>query len=104
MTSCFLFFFIRMTSLFKNVVTCNNTVIRECVCCWRNSPGHVQKERILHHQPAPRPAEAELMVSDTVEPQDAVTPRSFHNISLSVEKPKNNTKLQKYINRTIKYY
>lgn len=71
------------------------------VSVWRwTSPGHVKEERILHHKPATRPAEAELMMSDTVEPLDAVTPWSFQNITFTVGKKR----YQIYILATMEKY
>ena len=36
-------------------------------------PVKVEQEGVLHHQPAPRPAEAELVVTDAVQTLDTVT-------------------------------
>lgn len=35
---------------------------------------HVQQEGVFHHQPAARPAETELMMTDAVQALDPVTP------------------------------
>ncbi len=59
---------------------------------WWNPPGHVQKGWILHHKPTARPAEADLMVTNAVEPLDAVTPRPFQNITFTVGKKLTMTK------------
>lgn len=40
---------------------------------------HVHEEGVLHHQPAARPAEAQLVVADAVQALDPVTPRPFEN-------------------------
>lgn len=37
-------------------------------------PVHVHQEGVLHHQPAPRPAEAEAMMTNAVQALDPVAP------------------------------
>lgn len=43
---------------------------------------HVHQEGIFHHQPAPRPAETELMVTDAVQALDPMTSRPLEDGSL----------------------
>lgn len=40
---------------------------------------HVHEEGVLHHQPAPRPAETQLVVADAVQTLDPVAARPLEN-------------------------